>query len=209
MIRILSFGWFIFIGLQQIFTMHFLTILISSAILFTACDNAGTNEKTPAEEQPAVKENPRSNLNEEGTAKLMKLVNDYYNLKNAFIASDATKASDAAVNVQVSADSLEHFIKDTTHILYTYTKEIKTKAGEIVTGKADVEKQRIPFEKVSDAVYTLIKEANLKNAGVYRQYCPMAFDDKGAYWLSNEEKIQNPYFGKKMLTCGEVTDTLK
>ncbi|HQE11916.1 MAG TPA: hypothetical protein PLQ78_04150 [Flavipsychrobacter sp.] len=54
-----------------------------------------------------------------------------------------------------------------------------------------------------------MKDAQLEHTGVYRQYCPMAFNDKGAYWLSNEEKIMNPYFGKKMLTCGEVTDTLR
>jgi hypothetical protein len=36
----------------------------------------------------------------------------------------------------------------------------------------------------------------------------MAFDDKGAYWLSAESEIKNPYFGKKMLECGEVTDSL-
>jgi hypothetical protein len=36
----------------------------------------------------------------------------------------------------------------------------------------------------------------------------MAFDNKGAHWLSNNPEIKNPYFGKKMLECGEVTDTL-
>jgi Cu(I)/Ag(I) efflux system membrane fusion protein len=42
---------------------------------------------------------------------------------------------------------------------------------------------------------------------VYKEYCPMAFDNKGAYWLSESEEIRNPYFGKSMLTCGEVTTT--
>jgi Cu(I)/Ag(I) efflux system membrane fusion protein len=57
-------------------------------------------------------------------------------------------------------------------------------------------------------MYMLVKEAKLANAGVYHQYCPMAFNDKGAYWLSNEAEIKNPYFGKKMLECGEVKDSL-
>ena len=58
-------------------------------------------------------------------------------------------------------------------------------------------------------MFSLLKQADLRNAGIYRQYCPMAFNDKGAYWLSDETDIKNPYFGKKMLECGEVTDTLK
>jgi Cu(I)/Ag(I) efflux system membrane fusion protein len=36
----------------------------------------------------------------------------------------------------------------------------------------------------------------------------MAFDNKGAYWLSNVSEIKNPYFGEKMLTCGSVQDSL-
>jgi Cu(I)/Ag(I) efflux system membrane fusion protein len=37
----------------------------------------------------------------------------------------------------------------------------------------------------------------------------MAFNDKGAYWLSDKEAIRNPYFGDKMLTCGSVEETLR
>ena len=36
----------------------------------------------------------------------------------------------------------------------------------------------------------------------------MAFNDAGAYWLSAASDIKNPYFGKKMLTCGEVKDSI-
>ncbi len=35
-------------------------------------------------------------------------------------------------------------------------------------------------------------------------FCPMAFDNKGATWLSASEKIKNPYYGTMMLNCGEV-----
>ena len=43
---------------------------------------------------------------------------------------------------------------------------------------------------------------------LFVQYCPMAFDDKGADWISDIQDIQNPYFGDKMMRCGFVTDTL-
>ena len=36
----------------------------------------------------------------------------------------------------------------------------------------------------------------------------MANDDKGGYWLSIEKEIKNPYFGSKMLKCGEVKGTI-
>jgi membrane fusion protein, copper/silver efflux system len=43
---------------------------------------------------------------------------------------------------------------------------------------------------------------------VYRQFCPMANNDKGAFWLSLDEKINNPYYGSSMLTCGEVKEII-
>lgn len=188
--------------------LRLLTLFAISFLLFTACKN-NEEKKAPSQETITTGEKPRSNFNEEGTARIMRLLNDYYTLKDAFVVSDPSQASEAAITVQMSADSIEKFINDSTHILYTYAKEIKTYAGHIVTAKKDVEWQRIPFQKVSDAVFTLVKECNLKNTGIYRQYCPMAFNNKGAHWLSHEEKIKNPYFGNKMLTCGEVTETLK
>jgi len=36
----------------------------------------------------------------------------------------------------------------------------------------------------------------------------MANNDNGAFWLSSEEQVLNPYFGDMMLKCGMVTDTI-
>ena len=47
------------------------------------------------------------------------------------------------------------------------------------------------------------------NKKVYSQYCPMADDNNGAYWLSKQEKVINPYFGEAMLTCGEVKQVIE
>jgi Cu(I)/Ag(I) efflux system membrane fusion protein len=73
--------------------------------------------------------------------------------------------------------------------------------------KDDVEAQRAQFGFLSQA---------LINAGTafgvdgtyYVQFCPMAFDNAGANWVSNEAQIRNPYFGDQMLKCGSVTDEL-
>jgi len=48
----------------------------------------------------------------------------------------------------------------------------------------------------------------VKSGEVYKQYCPMAFDGKGAFWLSSSEEIRNPYYGDKMLKCGRVEETI-
>lgn len=42
----------------------------------------------------------------------------------------------------------------------------------------------------------------------YEQYCPMADDNNGAYWLSESNKVLNPYFGSSMLNCGEIKNEI-
>ncbi|MNG29248.1 hypothetical protein D3C84_1146450 [compost metagenome] len=55
----------------------------------------------------------------------------------------------------------------------------------------------------------LLKKAGMADAELYVHYCPMAFDNKGAVWISTTKEVRNPYFGEKMLKCGEVKETIK
>jgi len=64
-----------------------------------------------------------------------------------------------------------------------------------------IEKQREFFVGLTSTT-ELILSNDLKSGNIYKQTCPMAFDGKGAEWLSNSKEIRNPYFGDQMLTCG-------
>ncbi|MEP6647547.1 MAG: hypothetical protein ABJC12_10710, partial [Saprospiraceae bacterium] len=68
----------------------------------------------------------------------------------------------------------------------------------------DITAQRKQFEDLSTGFYSLLKEMKINNVDLYYQYCPMA----DAYWISDNKKIENPYYGKKMLTCGSVKETM-
>jgi hypothetical protein len=37
----------------------------------------------------------------------------------------------------------------------------------------------------------------------------MVNNNQGAFWLSNEKEIKNPYFGDMMLKCGSIKETLQ
>lgn len=68
---------------------------------------------------------------------------------------------------------------------------------------------RSMFEEVSKRIITLQKHYGHAGDGArYLAFCPMAFGDKGAYWLQEEEEIRNPYFGASMLKCGEIREEL-
>lgn len=114
----------------------------------------------------------------------------YLVLKDALVETDAARAAKAAVNLAEASEG-----------------ELKDKATQIANS-TDVETQRATFEEVSKLIYAQMKAENSSGQTLYKQYCPMAFNDKGAFWLSSEKEIMNPYFGDKMLHCGKVEETL-
>jgi Cu(I)/Ag(I) efflux system membrane fusion protein len=74
--------------------------------------------------------------------------------------------------------------------------------------EVDIKASRLLLSPLSDQLYHTLKKFNVITGG-FRQFCPMAMNNKGAFWLSDSEEILNPYFGEAMLTCGNVEEELK
>ena len=190
-------------------------ICLLGALWITGCDNetANNGDSQAAGTASTPKLPPQSKLDEAGTQKLMAVVSSYYELKDALVATNAENADAGATKLVSATTDLEaHLQTDSINkeLIQPYLDTLKTGSKAIFAENDKTTlKNWIAFEKVSDSMFGLLRVADIKNAGVYRQYCPMAFNDKGAYWLSDETEIRNPYFGKKMLECGEVTDSLK
>ncbi len=72
----------------------------------------------------------------------------------------------------------------------------------------DLKNVRQEFNTVSQVLAYSIQQFGV-DGPVYRQFCPMAFDEDGAYWLSRDETITNPYLPEDMLRCGEVVEQLR
>lgn len=62
---------------------------------------------------------------------------------------------------------------------------------------------RAAFEDLSTAMQIAV-EKGLISESVNKAFCPMAFDNRGAYWLQKGDVINNPYFGSQMLRCGVI-----
>ena len=131
----------------------------------------------------------------------------YFELKNALVESDKDKAIAAAIRVkaalvQVERQELtEKLLQDWT----TLSQEME-RALDIMPTAETLEAVRLHFKTLSDAVITATESYGLSKK-VYKHFCPMAFNNQGAFWLSESETIRNPYFGDAMLGCGEVAGT--
>jgi len=141
------------------------------------------------------------------------LLNAYFGLKDALVAGDTSKASAAALSLSTASDSLKvNEIKgDSTGVIketaLNFTGTIKSSAQALAAEK-DIKAKRKEFEMIADAMWSLTRTVRYDGQKVYWQYCPMAFNNKGAYWMSNEKEIKNPYFGSEMPNCGSVEDSL-
>ena len=189
-----------------------LLVIATFAISVMSCNQTATTSTTEQKTEtaaPVAAAKPTSNLDQHGTDNLMSLLSSYYELKDALVATAAQKADEAASHVLTAAETMRHELGDTNPaIRATLDTVMKESEGIVNLKDSTCNKKRVIFQNVSDRIYGIAKTAGLKNAKVYRQFCPMAFEEKGAHWMSNVEEIKNPYLPKKMLECGEVQDSL-
>lgn len=134
----------------------------------------------------------------------------YINLKAAFVKSEVTTVIAMAEEMQRELPNVENASKaiKTKKEWEEQAVKMNNSIKSIIASK-DIEVQRKNFAVLSLTLHNVIKEYGVIGMKTYYQYCPMALDGKGAYWLSLHEKIENPYFGDKMLTCGETKEIIK
>lgn len=189
-----------------------LSILLASC-LFSACNNATNtpSAKTDSTTAAAPKPAPTSALGQQQTGDMLQMLASYYDLKDALVATDTAKADAAAARLTASAEQFKNTIGSLPQAksINPQVEQILKSSDSILATKGEsIETQREHFSNISESMFAVLQSAGLKNGGVYREHCPMALDDKGANWLSAESEIRNPYFGKKMIECGSVTDSL-
>lgn len=180
-------------------------LLFAMALVITACSgNEKGNGKSEAgdDQVPAAKVtaiSPGSNRAQTVLIKndpLNAIYQQYIQLSAALTNGDVGKAKIASNAIEAGTRELPG-------------SGTLAMAAAKVTSAAGIEAQRIAFSTLSHEMMALIKKAGLDSGEIYVDFCPMALNDKGAYWLSSGKEIRNPYFGDQMLTCGEIKETLK
>lgn len=176
------------------------TLPFAAVLILTACGGNETKETgheshnapETATEQPAASGGAVALKNQDLNA----VYQHYIHLSTALTNGDVSEAKVASNAIEAGAKVVEG------------GSSIAASAAQI-TAASDIETQRTAFSKLSNDMITQVKKSGLSSGELYVEYCPMAFNDKGASWLSSSKEIRNPYFGEKMLNCGEVTETIK
>jgi len=175
-------------------------IPFTAAIILSACGNSSSENKTEAtasHEHAAMEETQIATTGNPvlKNDKLNAVYQHYIHLTTALTNGDVAGAKFAANAIEAGTKG----VAGTSNIASTAAK---------ITAVSDIEAQRAAYSGMSKDMIELIKKEGLSGGELYVAFCPMAFNDKGAAWISTSKEIRNPYFGEKMLTCGEVKETI-
>ncbi|MBU3012877.1 efflux RND transporter periplasmic adaptor subunit [Polaribacter vadi] len=154
--------------------------------------------------------NERIEVSEDFQNQLKTVFNAYIKLKDALVKEETNKSILASKKLLENISKVDmKLLKDNkTHTDWmSLVKEIK-KATTSISTTSNIEEQRSHFKNLSLNLIKAIQIFGI-NTKVFVEFCPMANSNKGAYWLSKEEKVINPYYGDKMLTCGEVKQVIE
>ncbi len=133
----------------------------------------------------------------------------YLSLEEALVKSDTVAANNAAREMKFLLDLIpEPASGDKAAEAWANHKEGYRKNLTEFLHVQDLEEKRSYFSHITEFLYCTFKSFDMEAGDIHVAYCPMAFDNKGAYWLTDDHKIRNPYFGDKMLKCGEITEII-
>ncbi|MGJ1228061.1 DUF3347 domain-containing protein [Sphingobacterium siyangense] len=137
------------------------------------------------------------------------LYSAYFELKDALVKDNGAAAQTAAKGIQAAIEKVNSEQLDA--VQGKLWKEYQRKLAfdtEHIAGIKENEHQREHFVTLSKNMYVLMKSLK-PEVTVYYQHCPMYRDGKGANWLSTQKKIENPYLGQSMPTCGSIVETIQ
>ena len=165
---------------------------ISILSTFVACTQS-TPKSSTSEQQVAQLATDTIQLKDTQQDAVLKC---YFRLKDALVASNASNAQKEATTLTISLKAIPAFAKSVLMC-------------DSISKTSDLAKQRSTFTNLSNELIAQFLKPSLLKGSFYLQFCPMANEGNGGYWLAAEQEVRNPYYGDEMLTCGEVKRTIK
>lgn len=129
----------------------------------------------------------------------------YFNIKNALVLGNATEVSEYSKNLLESIVSINE--SDLNNMGKLHFSRLEELLGKVASSE-DLKYQRDIFIELNENMVPIVMNIGGMENPVYIQKCPMANNNKGAFWISSEKEIRNPYYGEQMMTCGSIIDTI-
>ncbi|MEJ7912580.1 MAG: DUF3347 domain-containing protein [Chitinophagaceae bacterium] len=141
-------------------------------------------------------------------AKFEQLVDAYLKMKDGFVADNERQVDKQATMMLAIINSMPDSLLKGEPLKYWKEKRGFLLAHLKLYREAEKDKdKRLNFVFLSTIMVKSVKALGY-NKTLYVDYCPMANNNKGGYWLSQTKEIRNPYQAQTMLNCGEIKTIL-
>lgn len=153
----------------------------------------------------------KEQIDSEFKNQLSKLSINYLSLKDAMVEGNGGVIRKEGLKLKSVLDKVDmKLLKGEAHLYWMEMLKPMEVSLKIINSTADRDTQRLQFINLSKALITSIESFGTSSEGrLYVQFCPMANNNKGAIWISDEEEVINPYFGDAMLNCGSVQSIIE
>lgn len=191
----------------------FLGLIASSVMVLAAC-NGNSEKEAASTEQSSIQvaETVPSANSAESTEQgnFSELFSHYEHLTFALSSDNDKEAANASKGMleallKIKSDGFSAEEKATYEDI---AADIQEHAEHIADNIGNIAHQREHLVTLSKDFYDIAKTFGTEKP-LYKVFCPMYNNNKGAYWLSDSKEVKNPYYGADMLTCGEVQEELK
>ncbi len=136
---------------------------------------------------------------------------DIHSTLDSYFDIAAALAADDAVAARVGAERLSSrlsLIGAAADADFSTVMQNMTGSASRLAEADGLDRQRRAFRDLSGAVTLLARRYGTGSLTVRSLFCPMAFDDAGAFWLQRDAQVVNPYHGSEMLRCGWEVETI-
>jgi Cu(I)/Ag(I) efflux system membrane fusion protein len=138
------------------------------------------------------------------------VVEAYLGVQAALAGDDPKGAAESAKNALTALGKVDMgLVTGDAHMAWMKSAgDLKLLLNDLA-GAEDIETARAKFALLSEELAALLTRFGLAEGKLYKAWCPMAFDNRGASWIQSKEEISNPYFGEAMLRCGEIRGVIE
>ncbi len=190
---------------------NIISALAIAAISFASCNNAD-NKNTDADVKVDSSATSMHSdiVQSQSESPIHGILTGYLQVKNALTNDNGNDAADGGKAISEAMAKLDKSSLSAAQAkaYNAVADDLKENAEHINENSDKIDHQREHFEMLSQDMYDLVKSFD-KTQTLYKDFCPMANDKKGAFWISETKEIKNPYLGQKMPNCGEIKEEIK
>ena len=200
-------------------------LLASCIIVLIAC-NSGTDKKSSDQDTSKMKDTSQTatmdttnvkeitpsfnSVDTKIASSINIIIDNYLQIKKGLANDDGSEAASGGKEMFDAISKVDKSLltAEQKKVYDDIEDDLKEHAEHIGENAGKIEHQREHFSMMSEDVYDLAKAFG-SGIPLYHIHCSMYNEGKGAMWLSESNQIKNPYYGSKMIKCGDVMEKIK